>query len=171
MGRLVAALLPAWAAFLGGPLAAGEPPAGASKTEGCLQTRGWDTLPDPGRLCHHLSDPGDVARCEARGHRMHPTEAPWPSLLAEARQYLLLCGHEYVIEVQADQVSCDFECPPLVPGTRYNAFRVRTALVEQEGEMAGEYFRGNVHLLVRRGAGWHDLWLEGHPVWSEYETR
>jgi hypothetical protein len=138
--------------MLAGWVGAG-PLAVADQTGDCLRVKGWETLPDIGRLCAYLAAADAVAACERRGYRL--SESVPDAAAVSIQQYVLLCQHEYVIELR----------PGPEAGSSSGSLSVMTAILETGGELRGEYTRGRLLRLEREGAGWRESATER---WTNY---
>ena len=135
-------------------LAAGPTPAAPPAGEACLRVKGWETLPDMGRLCAYLADPDAVDVCEQRGYRLG--DGVTLDAASSVQQYVLLCQNEYVIEVRRYR------------GRHLQAesLLISTALLETSGRLQGEYTRGRVLRMTGDGPAWRETAAEG---WSNYQ--
>lgn len=128
-----------------------DPAVTAEPADGCLRVKGWETLPETGRLCAYLADVDAMDRCEQRGYRLD--DRLTTEVVASMQQSLLLCQDEYVIEVRGGN------------GSDKGTLSVKTALLETSGELAGEYTRGRVLRLERDGPVWRETDVDR---WSNY---
>jgi hypothetical protein len=114
----------------------------AGDDTGCVQVKGWATLDDPVRLCAYLTADTDAEACASRGYRLG--EGLTETEVELAGQFLLLCSHEYVIEVRRAVGEAD-------------RLLVITAYLSGEGMEAadaGYYNSGRQRVLEKTDGGW-----------------
>lgn len=117
-----------------------DPPTVAA--DDCLPVKAWTVLDDPVRLCAYLTDPQEVAACEARGFRLGQGVDEHEAQIA--LQALLLCMDEFVIGVARED-------PGIEPAER---LAVTTATVARADAASGYYDQGRVRILVRERGSW-----------------